>query len=391
MTLTATRPQQSRSVLPTDNRPQATVKVCFLIDNLSRAGTETQLLALIRTLDRRRVEPLLVLLDGENEASRMLEPADCPVLRLGVGKLIGRRAVAAAGQFRAFLRHHRPDVLQAYFLDSAYFGVPLARWCGVRKILRVRNNLGYWLTLKHRVLNKFIGRWVDATITNSDEGAAALVGREGVPADRVTVLGNGVDLDRFAGGPPPFTNGAAVRVGCVANLRPVKNVDGLVRAAKVVNARFPDVRFEVAGDGPDRAELERRIAAVGLGQRVTLRGAVADVPGFLRGLDVAVLPSHSEGMSNAVLEYMAAGRAVVATAVGANPRLVRAGVDGWIVPPGDDAALAAAISGAIADPVTARRFAASARERAEAEFGREAMRRRFEAFYLALLGHLPRP
>ena len=385
MTLTMTAPRASFAPeRPTAHGRRPAVKVCFLIDRLSRAGTETQLLALIRTLDRRQVEPLLILLDGEDELSRSLEPADCPVLRLGVTKLIGCRAFESAGRFRAFLRHHRPDVVQAFFLDSAYFGVPIARWCGVPKIARVRNNLGYWLTRKHRVLNKLVGRWVDTTITNSDEGATALIDRESVPADRVTVLGNGVDLDRFAGGLPPFSNGPTVRVGCVANLRPVKNIDGFIRAARLVGERFPDAMFEVAGDGPERAALGRQITAAGLRSRFTLLGAVSDVPTFLRGLDVAVMPSHSEGMSNAVLEYMAAGRAVVATDVGANPRLVRAGRDGWIVPAGDDAALAAAIGDTIADPDAARSLAASARDRAENEYGRDAMRRRFEAFYLGL-------
>src|SRR5262245_6291573 len=104
---------------PTD-RP---VRVCFLIDSLSRAGTETQLLALIHEMDRARVEPSLVLLDGENELSRSLEPADCPVLRLGVKRLVDRRAVGAVRRLVAFWRDQRPDVLQAYFLDSAYFGV----------------------------------------------------------------------------------------------------------------------------------------------------------------------------------------------------------------------------------------------------------------------------
>src|SRR6476661_598130 len=102
----------------------APVRVCFMIDRLTRAGTETQLLALIRELDRGRVEPTLVLLDGEDDISRALEPADCPVLRLGVRKFVSVTAARAAMRLRAFWRETRPDVLQTYFLDSAYFGVP---------------------------------------------------------------------------------------------------------------------------------------------------------------------------------------------------------------------------------------------------------------------------
>jgi glycosyltransferase involved in cell wall biosynthesis len=111
---------------------------------------------------------------------------------------------------------------------------------------------------------------------------------------------------------------------------------------------------------------------------------VADVAGFLRTVDIAVLPSHSEGMSNALLEYMAAGRAVIATDVGANPQLVRHGKDGLIVPPGDGAAMVDAIGELLAHPLRAAGLAASARKRAEAEFSRDAMRRRFEEFYREL-------
>ena len=108
------------------------------------------------------------------------------------------------------------------------------------------------------------------------------------------------------------------------------------------------------------------------------------MPAFLRSLDVAVLPSHSEGMSNAVLEYMAAGLPVVATAVGANPTLL-AGC-GVLVPPGDDAALSAAIAGLLRDPARAAALGTAARHKVEAEYSRDAMRRRFEQFYRELVG-----
>ena len=362
------------------------VRVCFMIDRLSRAGTETQLLALIRELDRTRVRPSLVLLDGEDDLSRALEPADCPVVRLGLRRLMSLSAARAAKRLRAFWREHKPDVLQVYFLDAAYFGAPLAKLSGVKKVVRVRNNLGYWLTRRHRAMGRLVRPFVDATLTNTAAGKQALVGQEGHRADRVVVLENGVDTAKFNRFLLPDTSKARVRVGCVANLRPVKNIDGLMRAAKVALDRFPKLVFDVAGDGEQRAELERLHAELGLGERFKLRGSVADVAGFLRTVDVAMLPSHSEGMSNALLEYMAAGRAVVATDVGANASLVRHRKDGLIVPAGDDAALVEAIGELLANPLRAAGFGASARTRVEAEYSRDAMRRRFEQFYRDLTG-----
>jgi glycosyltransferase involved in cell wall biosynthesis len=360
-------------------------RVCFLLDRLSRAGTETQLLALIRNLDRSRVEPSLVLLDGTDDLSQALEPSDCPVLRLGVKKLLGRGAVRAANRLRAFWRAERPDVLQAYFLDSAYFGVPLARWCGIPHVLRVRNNLGYWLTPKHRFMNRLLRPFVDLTLTNTDAGKSALVERDGLAADRIAVLENGVDTKRFNRFLLPDTTKPRVRVGCVANLRSVKNVDGLMRAAKISLDRHPHLRFEVVGEGDDRSRLEKLNAELGLGDRFVLKGSMADVAGFLRTVEIAVLPSHSEGMSNALLEAMSAGRAVIATDVGANPRLVQHGKSGLIVPTGNDAAIADAIDHYLEVPLRAAAYGAAARTRVEREFSRAAATRRFEDFYEQLV------
>jgi glycosyltransferase involved in cell wall biosynthesis len=129
----------------------------------------------------------------------------------------------------------------------------------------------------------------------------------------------------------------------VANLRRVKGLDVLLEAAALLRRDHPGVQVAVAGDGPEREPLQRQRTALGLEGVFKLSGSVADVPAFLASIDVAVLPSRAEGMSNAVLEYMAAGRAIVATDVGGNGRLLQHGVHGLLVPPDDPAALAGAI------------------------------------------------
>ena len=368
---------------PISARPKsAPVRVCFLIDDLSRAGTETQLLALIRSFDRTRVQPSLVLLNGKGETSRALEPRGIPILRLGVKSFARPRTLFAAFSFMRFLRRERIDVLQAYFLDSIYFGVPLARLAGVRRVVRVRNNLGYWLTRKHRILGRIAGWLVDRTLTNSDQGREALIA-EGVAPESITVLENGVDIERFSNSLPDVARDA-VRIGTVANLRPIKDLDLLIRAAAKITKHRPYVRFEVVGEGKQRQELERLIADLNLGDRFRLLGAVDDVPAFLASLDVAVLCSRSEGMSNALLEYMAAGRAIVATRVGAAEKLIRDGVEGLLVPPGNAPALVASIEHLLDDRELARSLGEAARRRAGSEFSRHAMCRQFETWYSEL-------
>jgi len=362
------------------------VRVCFMVDRLSRAGTESQLLALIRSLDRSQVEPALVLLDGEDDLSRALEPANCPVLRLGVRRFVRPQSLRAALRLRAFWRQTRPDVLQTYFLDSAYFGVPLAKLCGIPNVLRVRNNLGYWLTPRHRFLNRLLRPFVDTVITNTQAGKHALIERDRLAPERVMMLENGVDTRRFNRFMLPDTSKKRVRIGCVANLRPVKNIDGLMRAAKIALERFPNLVFEVAGEGEERATLERLHSELGLGDRFRLRGSVDDVAAFLRTVEIAVLPSHSEGMSNALLEAMSAGRAVIATDVGANANLVEHDKSGLIVPPGDESAIVDAIGVYLAKPLRAAAFGAAARTRIEKNYSRDAMIQRFEEFYQKVMG-----
>ncbi|MGH7171739.1 MAG: glycosyltransferase [Gemmataceae bacterium] len=377
----------ARSVLRADasSRP---VRVCFLIDELLPAGTESQLLALIRHLDRRRVWPYLCLLRGDKPVSQALEPDDCPILRLNVGSLHHPRTLPRAWRFLRFLRRERIDVVQAYFADSSYFGIPIAWLAGVKHRLRTRNNMGHWLTPLHRRLGRLLNAFTTKTIANCQAARQALLDAEQPLAETVLVLENGVDLERFHECPPlaalPTTAGP--RVGMVANLRSVKALDVFVRAAALIHVRQPQAIFTIAGEGELRPVLERQAAAEGLTEHFTLAGRVADVAGFLAELDVAVLCSNAEGMSNALLEYMAAGRAIVATDVGAAPELIIDGVHGLLVPPGDAPKLAEAIGRLLEDRELARRLGAAARHRSRERYSRAAMVRRFEDFYEGLTG-----
>ena len=374
-------------VIPTPLPLEATksVSVCFVIDSLSRAGTESQLLALIRGLDRARVRPVLVLLNGTDADSQSLIPHECPTLVLGVTRLLGWNALKAAITLRQFLRRHRVQIVQTYFLDSTYFAGPLARLCRVRRVVRVRNNVGYWLTRKHRWLGRLVGVCCSKTLTNSEAGRAAIIHSERIAVRNVAVIANGVDLNRFPIQRWPDLRRAGVRFGMVGNLRTVKNVDGLIRVMARVMADFPGITLEVAGEGDRRPELERLIAELKVEGRVVLRGSVREIPAFLESVDVAVLPSHSESLSNAVLEYMAAGRATIATDVGANATLIRHGEDGLIVPANDAAGLESAIRSVLEKPEMGRAFGRSARRRVEDDYSRGQMIEAFHQFYDGLM------
>jgi glycosyltransferase involved in cell wall biosynthesis len=202
------------------------------------------------------------------------------------------------------------------------------------------------------------------------------------------VIPNGVRLDRPQRRHPAVPAGPAI-VLAVGRLRAPKDFVTLVAATAQL---APDVAcVHIVGDGPDRPAVEREIARHRLEERVVLLGEREDVAGLLASADVFVLPSRSEGMPMSVLEAMAAGLPVVASAVGGVPELVIDGETGTLVAPGDPDALARALGALVADPAARARLGAAARARAEAEFGIEANRQAHVALYQAALAVRGRP
>jgi glycosyltransferase involved in cell wall biosynthesis len=163
-----------------------------------------------------------------------------------------------------------------------------------------------------------------------------------------------------------------------------KNHSGFLRVAKRINQQMPDVEFLLAGDGPLRAELEREARTLGIGDRVVFLGDRRDIPAVMASLDVAVLTSDSESLSNAILEAMAAGLPVVAFRVGGNAELVNE-QRGELVSAGDEEGVAAAVERLLSAPSMRAQFGHNARKFAEENFGLENVRARYEACYQTLI------
>jgi glycosyltransferase involved in cell wall biosynthesis len=268
-----------------------------------------------------------------------------------------------AFKFKRFLQREQIDVLQLYFPDSSIFGIFSGWLAGVPRIIRTRNNLGYWMTRKDRWIAKILNRFVHWTIANCEACRQAVIADEGVDPESVIVLENGIDLERFKNLPRDTSQNGEKRirkVGMVANLRPVKDPETFVRAAAIVAAEHPDIHFEIAGEGELRPHILKLADELGLNGRFHLLGTVEDIPAFLSNLDVAVLTSQSEGMSNAILEYMAAGLPIVATDVGANAELIIDGISGTLIPPNNPIQLANALRQILNDPTLTMKLKTSA-------------------------------
>jgi glycosyltransferase involved in cell wall biosynthesis len=228
-------------------------------------------------------------------------------------------------------------------------------------------------------------------VANADAVREVCIREERCDPRRVFVVRNGIDLPVFDAlaakplqAPLPIAEGD-VPVAVIGNLWPVKGHRTLLEAAARLKETLPRVKFLCAGEGPERQFLERRIAELGLADRVLLLGHRLDVPAILARAQAACLCSSAEGLSNALMEAMAARLPIVATAVGGNPELVRPGENGTLVPYGDPGALADALTALLADPVRAREIGQRGRARVEAELTLSRMAEGHGALYMRAL------
>jgi glycosyltransferase involved in cell wall biosynthesis len=299
------------------------------------------------------------------------------------------------------MRKYRVNVVQTYILGSQHFLVlGLARLLGVPvAILNFRNEkflpFGQAGGLKnqlHRLAYRLARRWASGYVAVSAEVKQAMLRTLGLSENDVTVICNGVDVDRYARG----VDREQVRCGLglsaqdslaitVATLKAQKGHRYLIEAAAKVVRQHPDTHFLLVGDGELRAELEAHTRALGLADRIHFLGSRRDVSELLAASDVFILPSLWEGLSMALLEAMAAAKPIVATAVSGTEQTMVHGQTGLLVPPGDAPALAQAIHALLSDPERARSLGQAARRGAETHFSTQQQAAEYVALYRRLL------
>jgi glycosyltransferase involved in cell wall biosynthesis len=284
-------------------------------------------------------------------------------------------------------------IVHTYLVSANLYGALAARLAGVPAVVTSRRDTGFSRNWRLRLVEEWLVNPRVVRVAAVCPAVAREARRErGLSAERVVTIPNGVDTAEFDPALHPREAarsrlglaGDDAALGVIAHLSPVKgHADLLAAMARIVEAR-PRARLFVVGDGVLRAELEAKCRALGLTGRVVFTGARPDVAAVLAALDVVVVPSHTEGLSNALLEAMAMARPVVATAVGGNPDAVEAGTTGLLVPPRDPEALAASVLGLLERPDEARRLGEAARRRVLAEFSLDRMVAGYEALYRGL-------
>lgn len=313
---------------------------------------------------------------------------------LGVEVLgLPRRGTADVRPWRRllhFLRQERIDVIHSHMFGSNAWASVIGSLARTPAIVAHEHMWSFEGSAGRRWVDRHvIGRFADAFVAVSELARMRMIEVEGVPAEKVVLIRNGIP-------PLPKEDRAASRrvlgigedqivLASVGLLRPEKAFDVLIAAAAKLALAHPSLVVLIAGEGPERESLERLTSELGLGETIRLLGYRRDVPALLAASDVCVCCSDYEGGPLSVMEYMAAGRPVIATRAGGLPELVEDGVTGLLIEPRDEGALAAAAQRLIGEPMLRDRFGAQGRVRAEQDLSLARAVTEVERLYLELI------
>lgn len=334
--------------------------------------------ALLR--DSGEFEVHVAALRGGGVLRSEIERLQIPVIDFPLTSFYGSSMVQQTRRFVSYLKQHNIKIVHSHDFYSNIFGMIGGSLAGVRGRIASKRETTGTRSLAQRTAERGAFRLAHAVVANANAVKEHLIGL-GVPDKKIAIIYNGLDLTRFN------LNGdarAALQrlnlemlcgrpiVTMVANFEyRVKDHPMLLRAAQRVMTEVPEARFVIAGEGRLRAETEKLAGELGLRESYLFIGRCGSVPDLLAASDVCVLSSQAEGFSNSILEYMAAGRAVVATNVGGASEAIVEGETGYLVNAGDDRAMAERLIALLRDPEKRRAMGISGRRRIEQCFSTE--------------------
>jgi glycosyltransferase involved in cell wall biosynthesis len=360
------------------------LRVLTLLDTLRPGGAERVAATVATKLDRRRFQPIVCVSrrSSGSPLNELLAEAHVPVVALDRAH---RASLLNWRLLVALLRRERIDVLHAHMFGSNVWGTLFARIAGVPVV--IAHEHGSPLEedpVRHAIDRELIGRGADVFVAVSQADRTRLIELERIPDRKVRVIPNGIvplakpqaDVRVELGIPS-----RAPVIGTLTVLRPEKALDVLVEASALVARQLPELRVLIAGAGSEEVRLRALIQRRGLEQTVHLLGFRPDVADVLAAVDVAVFSSDREGSPLAVLESMAAAKAIVATSVGGIPALVQNEEHALVVPPRDATALAEAIGRLLQDRALRARIGRNAQDRQRREFDLQTMLESLEDLY----------
>jgi glycosyltransferase involved in cell wall biosynthesis len=346
------------------------VPIAFCITELDRGGAEKAFTELVLGLDRQFWNARVFCLGPQAYFAEVLEANGIDVICFN-----GRGATTFPGvlwRLTRALRQFRPAILQTFLFHGNLIGRLAGRLAGVPYIvagIRVAEHRCHW----HVRLDRLTNFLVDHNVCVSQGVADFSVQEAGLNARKVSVIPNGVDFATYANASATDLSQLGLKsqfpvMITVGRLEEQKGIPFLLNAVTTVLQQHPDCQFLIVGDGPERASLEALASSLGIRTSIHFAGHRGDVPGLLKASDLFVLPSLWEGMPNALLEAMAAGLPVIATAVEGSREIIESDESGLLVPAADPSDLARAILRVLNQPDLAARLSSGAQSAVVKQF-----------------------
>jgi glycosyltransferase involved in cell wall biosynthesis len=351
------------------------IRVIHVSVGLNMGGLEKLLVEFARHTDRNRFDLKFVSLTTKGEVADQIEQLGWPVTNLEISPGIKPAILFCLAQL---FRRTKANVVHTHNTKPLLYSVPAAHLAGVQQIIHTCHGRREGATLRQNYLFKLAAGWADQIVSVSNDSTKRSL-RQGLPENKLVTIPNGIDLSLFSA-TDPQPSGPIIFVG---RLSPEKDLPTLLRAVAIAVREEPSFRLHLVGAGPSYSELQRLGEQLGLGRHVAFLGQTNDVAGVLAGASLFVLSSITEGISLALLEAMARGLPVVATAVGGNTEVVVDGETGLLVPPQSPAELAAAMLKLYRQPDLARQMGVNGRMRVEARFDSRTMVAHYESLYLS--------
>jgi glycosyltransferase involved in cell wall biosynthesis len=297
---------------------------------------------------------------------------------LNIGSLANPQALVRLYMFSRFIRRSGYELVHI-LLNDASIAAPLFCKAGGAKVIVSRRDMGFWYRAWNLALLKISNRFVDQIVTNSHAVRENVARKEHFPEEKIVVIYNGHRSERFAApAAPEFRTAYGIGpqdpiIGMVANLYKIKRQSDLIRAFARAREKFSTLHLVFVGAGMEHDALSRLVHSCGLDKCVHFLGSVTETIPIIKHFTVGVMCSESEGLSNAIIEYMGCGKPTVCTRVGGNPELIREGSEGYLIEVGDVESLAERIIGILSDPSLASQLGENARRRVAQDFSTDRM------------------
>jgi len=375
------------------------ITITYIIDFIGWAGAQTHLISILNNIDYQRFNVCVICLRFAGTKFPEIESLPIQTKVFELENLMSlTMTLKTMFKIRRLIRENNTDILQSYMFNPNLMA-SLVSWTPFKKhiLVTTRRDMGYWHQKHHWWLYRFMNIVTKKVIAVSEQVRKKSIIKEGINPDKIITIHNGINNKKYTG---HERQGELLRkkyniktddfvIGILAALRPEKRHDVFIEAAKIISDKIQNVRFMVVGEGYDETEknIDHLLKKYNLQDKFVLTGKLTNVIPALSAFNISVLCSDSEGMSNTMLESIAMGKAVVATAVGGNIEVLENNINGILVAPGRPEEIATAILDLYQNQEKRQEIQAQARKTAQEKFEITHIIKQLETTYTQLVGN----